>query len=135
MRRRATLAGIALLVLPGCSAATFDVGGTLQLDASTESVISSERECPLSHGGYADIGTGTQVTVYDASGKAVATGMVGMGVPVGDVGERTSRCHFAFSVPGVPEGSAIYAVEISHRGQVRFSRDDLRGVVSMHLGS
>ncbi|MBW0118526.1 hypothetical protein I4J48_25105, partial [Pseudonocardia sp. KRD-169] len=69
------------------------------------------------YGGYSDIGAGTSVTVADATGTVVATGRLDSG--------RSSAgdCVFPFSVAEVPGDSDFYRVEVSHRGEVTFSRD------------
>ncbi len=111
------------------------MSGTLQLNSGQYELVRSAEACPLSGGGYADIRSGTQVTVYDSAGKAVALGRLGIAAPAANVGERTNRCYFALDVDGVPEGSAIYSVEVSHRGRVQFTRDQLRDVIDLTLGS
>jgi hypothetical protein len=84
----------------------------------------------LGTGGYSDIGPGTSVTVRDETGKTVATGSLDDGRPMG------TSCVFPFSMDEVPSGSNFYEVEISHRGGVTFSREELdeRGA-SVSLGS
>ena len=127
------LAGLAVLALTGCSWDTFSVAGTLQLDSARSERVWTAEGCPLSSGGYSDIRDGTQVTVYDASGKAVAVGALTNSLPLGKVGDRTSRCYFAFEVTGIPEGSAIYAIEVSHRGKVSLNRAALRSLLDLRI--
>ena len=75
-----------------------------------------------------DIAGGAQVTVYDGSGKAVALGMLDSGVA------RGWDCVFTFSVLGVPvDAGPIYAVEVSHRGQIKFTQDEATSL-SLTLG-
>ena len=65
--------------------------------------------------GYDDIRAGAGVTVYDSAGKVVATSSLGAGKP------KDAACVFPVKVPGVPEGSKFYQVEISHRGKITVS--------------
>ncbi|MCS7476248.1 hypothetical protein ACFFQW_05115 [Umezawaea endophytica] len=79
--------------------------------------------------GYDDIAEGSQVTVYNASGKAVALGVLKDSDYVGGV------CSFRFAVPEVPAGDEIYQVEVTHRGKISFSDEAARkGDVSLTLG-
>lgn len=79
--------------------------------------------------GYDDIAEGAQVTVYNASGKAVALGTLKNSDYSGGV------CSFSFAVPEVPAGEAIYQVEVTHRGKVSFSDEAARkGAVALTLG-
>ena len=129
------LAGLAVLALTGCSAGTFHVTGTLELNSARAERIWNVDGCPLSSGGYADIATGTQVTGYDAGGKVVAVGALKDSAAVGDVDVWTSQCTFAFDVAGVPEGSAIYSIEVANRGKASLNRAALRSAVHLRLGS
>ena len=38
---------------------------------------------------------------------------------------KATSCTFAWEVLGVPDGSAFYAVEISHRGKIQRARADI----------
>lgn len=76
----------------------------------------------MTSGGYADISSGAAVTVYDANGTVVATGVLGVGTD--EVPLSRQRCVFPISVPGVPAGPRFYQVEISHRGKLTLSADD-----------
>jgi hypothetical protein len=106
---------------------TFDLTGTMTLVEGGTTYPS-----PGCHGsgGYSDIDTGTSVTVYDAGGTVVATGSLGQG--------RSSAlggCTFPISVRSVPEGSAFYQVEVSHRGKITYQAADAQaGGVSVSLG-
>jgi hypothetical protein len=96
---------------------TFALNGVLQLTDSR--VVVSNGTCSGT-GGYADITTGASITVSDASHTTVATGELGVGQ--GGAGS----CTFTFTISDVPDSSAFYSVEVTHRGQVTFSRDVLR---------
>jgi hypothetical protein len=73
--------------------------------------------------GYDDIQAGAAVTVYDATGAAVGTGS--LGVPEYDDSNYVTRtCRFPISVAGVPKGSAIFQVEVTHRGKISIKAAD-----------
>ncbi|MFI1562320.1 hypothetical protein ACH4ZX_04505 [Streptomyces sp. NPDC020490] len=80
-------------------------------------------------GGYSDIGFGTQVTVTDADGTLVAMGSLGLG-------EKTEQgCEFPFTVDDITPGSKFYTVEISHRGGLTQTEEELRaGGLAFTLG-
>jgi hypothetical protein len=111
---------------------SFDVNGSMTLqDAYGTGSTMGRGESPCRGGvGYGDIGPGTSVTVRDEAGTTVATGRLDDGKADGE------SCVFPFSIADVPSGSKFYEVEVSHRGGVTFSRDELdeRGA-SISLGS
>lgn len=79
--------------------------------------------------GYDDITAGAGVTVYDSAGKVVASGSLGTGKP------KSAACVFPVRVPGVPEGSKFYRVEVSHRGQITVSAAEAKaGEFAASLG-
>lgn len=80
-------------------------------------------------GGYSDIDFGTQVTVSDAAGTLVATGTLGLG-------QKTEQgCEFPFTVDDITPGSKFHTVEVSHRGGLTQTEDDLRaGGLTFTLG-
>jgi hypothetical protein len=83
-------------------------------------------------GGYDDIRAGAAVIVKDESGKVLATGSLGSG-KITD----PATCEFSFSLADVPDAK-FYQIEVSHRGALTYSRDDLdkRGwKVEFTLGS
>ncbi|WP_345962885.1 hypothetical protein ABDE16_18055 [Streptomyces sp. BRB040] len=80
-------------------------------------------------GGYSDIDFGTQVNVTDAAGTLVAVGSLGLG-------EKTELgCEFPFTVDDITPGSKFYAVEVSHRGGLTQTEDQLHaGGLAFTLG-
>jgi len=85
-------------------------------------------------GGYDDIHAGTSVVVRDDASKIVATGSLAAGKVV-DRLSLVGTCGFDFEVD-VPD-SAFCQVEVSHRGNVTFSKGDLEGrswTVALSLG-
>jgi hypothetical protein len=83
----------------------------------TSSVTVYGEFCSTS-GGYADMQTGANVVAKDAASKIIATGSLGVGVAVGSYG-----CEFGFTLV-VPD-SEYYSIEVSHRGALTYSRDEL----------
>lgn len=67
-------------------------------------------------GGYSDLTEGANVTVKDDTGRIIGNSAI----------KRPNlSCHFTFSVARLPKAS-FYSVEISHRGALTFSFDDLQ---------
>lgn len=105
---------------PGQALSTFSLPRLNRLERLLDALESGATyACPGgSGGGFDDIAVGTQVVVEDATTGAVlaTTSLTG-----GTLG--TTGCTFDFDVE-VPE-AAFYRVEVSHRGEVAFSRQDL----------
>ncbi|MGV9814339.1 hypothetical protein ACWDTQ_20790 [Streptomyces cellulosae] len=80
-------------------------------------------------GGYSDIDFGTQVNVTDAAGTLVAMGDLGLG-------EKTELgCEFPFTVDDITPGSKFYTIEVSHRGGLTQTEEELRaGGLAFTLG-
>jgi hypothetical protein len=69
-------------------------------------------------GGYDDIRLGTDVVVSDPSNRVIGTSRLGEGNWTGD------HCIFRFVVSNLPRFD-FYKVEVSHRGQLTYSYQDL----------
>ncbi|MFK4146861.1 hypothetical protein [Streptomyces sp. NPDC004065] len=111
----------------GGSGASFSTDGTLTV-AGIGTGLDSGETCSGT-GGYSDIDFGTQVTVTDAAGTLVATGSLGLGR------ETEQGCEFPFTVDDITPGSKLYTVEISHRGGLTKTEDELRaGRLGFTLG-
>lgn len=78
-------------------------------------------------GGFDDMGAGTSVTVYDASGTIVGSGGLVFGIRHGDT------CEWDFGINDLPD-VPFYQVEVSHRGKITVANADL-GQVALTLGS
>lgn len=120
--------------------AVLTINGILTVPASIDSDQVVDGKCTATEG-YADIATGTQVTVRDAAGKAVALGTLGAGKvkslfddPKSAVDGYADLCKFEFFVSKVPDGQSIYSVEVAHRGQVQFTRAALEDWITLTLG-
>jgi hypothetical protein len=73
-------------------------------------------------GGYSDIRSGAQVTVSDGNGKLLATTALTDG-KITASNSVNGDCMFEFIIK-VPDAD-FYAVEVSHRGQLKYSKNDL----------
>lgn len=110
-----------------------DGGGTFTVRGSVDitgvySAGSPGQPCDMSRRpGAADLAEGGQVVVYDASGRTLAIGTLGEGaLTAGGV------CRMPFAVGGVPDGPGPFAVEVTHRGRIAFTRAQA-GAVEMSL--
>lgn len=110
---------------------TVTFGGTFTLEDDDGITVDGSR-C-FGDEGYDDISTGTQVTVYDRSGKVLAIGDLGPGL-VKD-GYWADTCVFSILVEKVPAGRGLYQIEVSHRGKIAFSEaKGLAGDITLSLG-
>jgi hypothetical protein len=62
--------------------------------------------------------------VKNESGAIIATGSLDAGVS--DAAYPTVVCHFAYTIANIP-GAKFYTVEVSHRGGLTYSQDQLNG--------
>ncbi|GAB3869415.1 hypothetical protein GCM10028801_46240 [Nocardioides maradonensis] len=87
-----------------------------------DKMLTRNRSQPCSAGpggGYDDIRDGADVTVYDASGKILATGQLSGGTA------DEHGVEFSWTVENVPEQPVIQ-VEVSHRGKLNYTLDRLK---------
>lgn len=119
---------LTLVLLPG----TFTATGSLVLVGSTSEYSSIYDSEEISYGangschgvgGYSDLAVGTGVTIHGASGQLLSIGSIVSSA--GDSG--TDICAFQFEVREIPAGEGPYTVEVSHRGEVAVTEDDLAG--------
>ncbi|WP_166026330.1 hypothetical protein [Streptomyces chilikensis] len=112
---------------PEETATPFSTDGTLTLQDAGAGLDAGE--ICSGTGGYSDIDFGTQVTVTDADGTLVAMGLLSLG-------EKTDAgCEFPFTVDDITPGSKFYTVEVSHRGGLTQTEEDLRaGSLAFSLG-
>ncbi len=114
----AALAVVVGLGLAACGGSSHSLQGTVTVRelVGTSRVIGGE--C-AGYEGYSDIHAGTAVVVKDESGKVLATGSLSDGKVL-----NIGNCQFTFKVDGLSDAK-FYQVEVSHRGIVTYSRDDL----------
>jgi hypothetical protein len=134
MRIRLLAAVVCLLVLGACggndrdtkAAATtttqerYSISGTFSLNGIQGEEFETESNGDLCYGtgGYDDIQEGAAVTVTNETSTVIGTGALEQSRYTG------AGCEFLFDVPNLPRAK-FYRIEISHRGQVNFSHDDL----------
>ncbi|WP_244293884.1 hypothetical protein [Streptomyces sp. MJM8645] len=107
---------------------TFALTGSMTLKSGASSGTTSSGCAGLR--GYDDIAMGTSVTVYDESGKVLATGALGSGSPKG-----LNGCMFPVAVQDVPKGPKFYQVEVSHRGKTTLQKEEAEaGLLAVQLG-
>lgn len=99
----------------GSKPKTFDAHGIVEVGG--QGSTRDGQTCEGS-GGYGDMVPGGQVTIYNAAGEAIALGSLNEGTSL------NFGCVFDFDVSDVPaqDGSDIYSVEVTHRGQIKFTR-------------
>lgn len=129
-------AGLALL-LAGCGGGDETITGSIQIFGQSDSVTSSGDTCSGA-GGYDDIEEGAQVTVKDGDGDLLATADLGPGEVTDEDNSTDSftQCDLPFTVD-VP-ASDFYVIEVSHRGEISYSREELEKKnwkVELSLGS
>jgi hypothetical protein len=101
-------------------------------------------EC-FGEGGSSDINEGADVTVRNEAGETIALGSLGLGhleeaFPGGSDRDKYGAfglaCVFPLEVNGVPD-ARFYSVEVSHRGETSYSRDEMEAnswTVELSLG-
>jgi len=137
---RSAAAAAALLTLAACSspaepaarttAATstsFSISGQVAVQAKD---YSGPEGCST-NAGYADVAPGAQVVVTDQGGATVALGQLGS-VTADHV---HADCVYSISVDGVPTGKDFYGVQVTHRGAVQFTEDQVRSPISLTIGA
>lgn len=108
--------GLAVLVVLGLLFAlagnkTHDVAGTFEFSGEYGSCQGS--------GGYSDIGSGTEATLYSGSGEVLASTELGIG------SEQSGYCEFTFTFNDVPE-TDFYQFEVGDRGKLKVSLDEMK---------
>jgi hypothetical protein len=154
MRAIATVAAVAAVwLLSGCghdqakaptASPAFTISGTITLSAaiSTDASTITQIGNPCTpDAGYEDIATGAQVTTKNGTGKVLALGTLGdprvselLANPNDEGAPWPYRCTLPFTVTGVPGGEEFYSIEVTHRGEVRYTRGDLNQPVLLSLG-
>jgi len=139
------IAAACLLALAGCGSKatakpaapkTITVTGALHLHAPSRWFADeSGKSCDGGiAGGLQDMQPETQVVIYDATGKIVASGQLLEGSIDSQTGTSVATCRMPFRVEGVPSGVGPYSIEIGHRGKVVFNEAEAASV-DVTLGS
>lgn len=129
LRQPSSPAPASVVVPAAAPPATTTVTGTLTLDDDE----TAQNDC-VGEGGYADIEPGATVILTDESGKILGSSSLG----VSSATSSGLSCVFPFTIADVPTDAAQYAVEVTHRGKVVNSRQDLEATAwtfALTLGS
>ena len=131
MRRMLPLALIFALAA-GCSGtpATIDVSGAIAIAPAPGGWTGSAGEpCRTgSSSGHSDLKEGAQVVISDAAAKTIAIGQLAAGVQDGAGG-----CRFAFRVTKVPDGQGFYGIEVTHRGRLQYTAEQMKKPIELAL--
>ena len=112
--------------------ATFDMSGTIEPYAekypgNPGPTKKSNGRWELNMPEYGDpctadltVQSGDQVTVTDPAGTVIGVGQIQPGVYASD--STAHFCRFAFTVPGVPEGSTFYGIQMGQHAVVQLPR-------------
>ncbi|MGW6503003.1 hypothetical protein [Nonomuraea angiospora] len=133
----AALALAAVFLAAGCGSAPITVTGTIAAPGgfTNGGLAGGPGQLCAMGGGYSDIRAGAQVVVTDDAGKTIAVGQLEPGkilLPRADAW-GTRSCVFPFTVQA-PGGYRFYGIEVTHRGVVRYTAEQLRQPVEMSLG-
>jgi hypothetical protein len=115
---------------PETGPGTFEVKGTISVPSSTYVTSGGDQPggfCTVKDG-YEDLRTGASVAVTNAEGDVVGVSSLV------DIDRAASECRYSFDVPGVPDDSASYGIEVGNRGIVQYARDQLDEPVELPLG-
>jgi hypothetical protein len=131
MRKYLALAVVAAVIV-GLAAWIFwpskmTVKGGVVLSADSDSLLTlDDGEC-IGRGGYDDMSEGTQAVIRNSKGEKIAFGRLGPG-EVDD--EGYDICTFKFTIKDVPADEGFpYSIEVAHRGEISFGREDASAVV------
>jgi hypothetical protein len=107
---------------------TYTLGGTIVLTGDSDNVLDTGGEGSMcfGDGGYDDFYPGQNAVVKDGGGDILAVGELTESELILD-GTVRKQCEFTILITGIPE-ERFYVVEISHRGELTYSFDDLEEV-------
>lgn len=122
-------------IKPSPAPAPFSVSGSMALELGGF-IWSSDADVCSGKGGYDDIHGGAQVVITDAANTTIAIGALEPGIPTRDPGRPgyATECRFPFSIADVPGGHEFYGVEISHRGKLQYTREQMASPLEFSLG-
>ncbi|MFF4417498.1 hypothetical protein ACFYY8_33655 [Streptosporangium sp. NPDC001559] len=104
------------------------MSGTVTVADFSAVTTMDEVRC-ATRGGYSDIQEGAQVVVTDASSTTIALGRLAYGS-----WNRHTGCVFLFNVEGVPGGHKFYGVEVSHRGRLQYTAEQVAQPLALTIG-
>jgi hypothetical protein len=109
------------------SPAVFRVIGAITLSGTDDHTGLFAEHCAGKRG-YDDIRGGAQVVV-SADGKTLAVGSLDPGVMI------SMDCRLTFTIKDVPGGLPFYGIEVSHRGELKYTQQQLDGLIELTLGN
>lgn len=121
------IAGVVGVVLSQSSSTSHRIGGTMLLKQG--SISGKEGDSCYGEGGYNDIRAGASVTVSNGDGKLLATGLLGAGTQVYSSSGPSLKlfyCQFPVNVDTKVPRADFYKVEVTHRGAIAYSYDDMK---------
>ncbi|MER7131358.1 hypothetical protein [Streptosporangium saharense] len=139
---RRTFPLVLIVLIAGCSSTPaaapsptpvpLTVGGTMSVPGSSliGGLDSNPKPC-VTTGGYSDIREGAQVVITDEASKTIALGSLEAGKPDS---QNPARCVFPFSVQNVPAGRPFYGIEVSHRGRLQYTAEQIAMSLQLTLG-
>jgi hypothetical protein len=105
-------------------ASSLDVHGTLRL-----SDPETERNHCVGTDGFVDIGPATHVLLFE-DGRIVGVTTLGFA----QTDRAAGSCTWRWTVDDVPDGNGVYSVQVSNRGWITFTRDQLaQGLATLTL--
>lgn len=120
---------LVIIVVQALSQSKHKLSGTVTL-YDTKLDFQNGESC-YGSGGYDDLSQGASVSVRNGSDKIVATTTLSDGTMISG-----SECEFSYALESVPK-SDIYQVEVSKRGNVPYSYNDIKDkdfVVNLEIG-
>ncbi|MER7126762.1 hypothetical protein [Micrococcus luteus] len=113
---------------PSTSPPALTVSGTVTVKDFSAVTTMNEVTC-TTRGGYSDIQEGAQVVVTDASSTTIALGQLAHGS-----WDRHTGCVFFFNIPDVPADQKFYGVEVSHRGRLQYTAEQVVKPLALTIG-
>jgi hypothetical protein len=121
---------VARAASPSPAPSTFAVTGQIEVNGNYRNTdIQNDLRCAMT-GGYSDIREGAQVVVTDAASKTIALGQLSYG----SWDQNDARCIFLFSVTEVPAGHRFYGIEVSRRGRLQYTAEEISRPLALTLG-
>lgn len=114
------------------TALAFTMSGAFDLFVPPDSKKLADGTACRGTGTYGDINLGTAVTVYNATGQAIAKGTLMQGTYVSNM--LGSACTFRISVAAVPDGLLQYGVQVGNHGVQAVSSSSAHQWVFLSVG-
>lgn len=109
------------------TAGTFTVEGYVELTHGQFTWQGTDNPVCSGMNGFDDMTAGAQMTISDATGKALVVGQLDAGRAFDITGDIAGSCRLTFSIPKVPSGVGPYGIKVTHRDAGHYAEADLRG--------